>query len=97
MSSAAPTVAPPAEPRPTPVPWTAVLRWSAAATILLTLVVVRDAAQDGWNPVGLIQGGTAGAATALLAEDFPRVQMPDNDGHDGQYFYAIAREPMHPT
>ena len=45
----------------------------------------------------LLQPGRSGPAGALLARDFPRLSMPAGAGNDGQQFYAIARDPLHPT
>jgi hypothetical protein len=35
------------------------------------------------------------AAAPVLRHDFPDRPLPDAIGHDGQFFYAIARQPMH--
>jgi hypothetical protein len=34
---------------------------------------------------------------SVVARDFPREVLPDDVGLDGQQFYAMARDPMHPN
>lgn len=44
----------------------------------------------------LVQPGAAGPAARLVEADFPRLRLPPGAGNDGQAFYAIARDPLHP-
>src|SRR5690606_32547344 len=57
----------------------------------LVLVNVRV---NGGNTLGLVQPGADGPAVEVFAEDFPAVELPEGLGHDGQQFYAIARNPL---
>jgi hypothetical protein len=52
--------------------------------------------RNGDEPLILLQPGRSGPAAATFAHDFPHVVLPAGEGHDGQQFYAIARQPMHP-
>jgi hypothetical protein len=50
------------------------------------------------RPLGIVSAivpGEDGPAAPLMHEDFPGHDFLDAVGHDGQQFYAIAREPMH--
>jgi hypothetical protein len=64
------------------------------ALALVGLVVL----QIRGRPVAdLLQPGRSGPAAALVARDFPHFALPPGAGNDGQQFYAIARDPLHPT
>ena len=72
------------------------MRWALLGVAVLSLVVLWDVDRTGdGNPVSLVQPGTRGPSAAVFAEDFPDTELPDGTGHDGQQFYAIARQPMH--
>ncbi len=60
----------------------------AAATFPLAA-----ARSDG--ALALIWPSSETPAGAHIARDFPDEELPAGDGHDGQYFYVIARQPMH--
>jgi hypothetical protein len=62
---------------------------AAAGSILyLNLKVDHDV-------VSLITPGRGSAAAQIIHHDIPDYQLQPGVGHDGQSFYAIAREPMH--
>jgi|SRR5581483_3071861 len=69
----------------------ALLSTLLAATAVLVDVRIRG----NGNPVSLLQPGEQGPSVAVFHEDFPDLELPDGIGHDGQQFYAIARQPMH--
>jgi hypothetical protein len=91
----APSPAPSEVPgEPVRLPWRDLVRWALVGCLGLVLLVMVDVSQHGGNnPVSLIQPGTEGPATEVVAQDFPDVQQPEADGLDGQQYYAIARNP----
>lgn len=72
------------------------LRWALLGTLLCVAAVVVDLSRVGGNPVSLIQPGLDGPSAAVVAEDFPDVEPADGLGLDGQQFYAMARDALHP-
>ena len=66
-----------------------------AGSFAVLLLVLIDVDRYGGNPVSLVQPGTKGPSAEVFARDFPDTELPDGTGHDGQQFYAIARQPMH--
>jgi hypothetical protein len=67
---------------------------AAGAALLLGIVML----QIHGRPVAdLLQPGHSGPTGALIARDFPDLSMPSGAGNDGQQFYAMARDPLHPT
>ena len=81
-----------------PIAWSQVIRWAIIGTLILVMLVLVDVSRNGGNnPVSLIQPGTNGSATALFTKDFPKLEQPHADGLDGQIYYAIARDPIHPN
>jgi len=81
---------------PASLPWRAIVRAALLGTLLLVLLVAMDVSRNGGNnPVSLIQPGTAGPSTQVIAHDFPSVEQPGGLGLDGQLYYSIARNPMH--
>jgi hypothetical protein len=85
--------APAGPPRPLPV--RRLLQLALAGSAVVLALVLVDVSRYGGNPVSLVQPGTKGPSAAVFARDFPDTQLPDSLGHDGQQFYAIARQPMH--
>ncbi|HVM67137.1 MAG TPA: hypothetical protein VMU14_19875 [Acidimicrobiales bacterium] len=65
------------------------------AAVLFTGLVLLS--MRGRPFAGLIQPGLAGPATPLVQRDFPGLRLPPGAGNDGQLFYALARDPLHPT
>jgi len=81
---------------PVSLPWRAIVRAALLGTLLLVLLVAMDVSRHGGNnPVSLIQPGTSGPSTHVIAHDFPSVVQPDGLGLDGQLYYSIARDPLH--
>ncbi len=77
------------------VPWRAVVVPAAAATLLAVALVLTHVQATGRNPLNLLQAGARGPSAAVVARDFPETPLLEGGGHDGQQFYAIARQPMH--
>lgn len=66
---------------------------------IITAVVLFDAYSPGehHHPANVVYPGDSGPSSAVFRADFPGEELPDGLGHDGQQFYAIARQPMHPV
>src|SRR5690348_14494095 len=79
----------------TPLPLRQLVRLALAGSAIVLALVLVDVARYGANPVSLVQPGADGPSAAAFARDFPETELPDGLGHDGQQFYAIARQPMH--
>ncbi len=80
-----------------PLPWRAIIRWAVAGTLVMLALVAFDVKRyGGGNPVSLLQPGTGGPAAALFHRDFPEIEQPPGLGLDGQMYYAIATDPLHP-
>lgn len=76
------------------IPWARLIRFALAGTALLVAGAFLDLEAKGGNTVGLIQPGADGPSAAVFAEDFPELTLPQGLGHDGQQFYAVARNPL---
>lgn len=63
--------------------------------IAACLVLLDMQTRGNGNPVSLLQPGEQGPSVTAFHTDFPDLQLPSGIGHDGQQFYAIARQPMH--
>jgi len=70
---------------------------SLVGAMILTAVVLQDAYPPGEHrhPANVVYPGALGPSAAVFRADFPGEELPDAIGHDGQQFYAIARQPMH--
>jgi hypothetical protein len=77
-------------PRSAPIVLLAVIGTLACAGSILYLNLTVD-----HSVVALITPGRQFVAYPLIHHDFPHYTVQDGLGHDGQSFYAIAREPMH--
>ena len=77
------------------IAWRAIWRAALISTFLVVGSVLMHVSASGGNPLSLVNPGAQGPSAAVVAQDFPSVKLPDGLGHDGQQFYAIAREPMH--
>lgn len=64
------------------------------ALVTLSAVWIDVQWRGNGNPVTLLQPGLEGPAAAAIAADFPQAPIPGGTGHDGQLFYAIARDPL---
>ena len=73
------------------LPWPDLYKIAAVGTLLCMVAVFAHLARFEHHPANLVYPGTEGAANELIAEDFPAYEVPGGLGHDGQYFYAIAR------
>ena len=78
-----------------PLPLRRLLVLALAGSFAVLLLVLVDVDRFGGNPVSLVQPGSDGPSAEVFARDFPETELPDGTGHDGQQFYAIARQPMH--
>src|SRR5262245_51679689 len=58
-------------------------------------VVLRLNLDVDHDVVALVTPGAQSTVAPLFHHDFPDYQLHEGVGHDGQQFYAIAREPMH--
>jgi hypothetical protein len=70
---------------------------SAAATALTAGLLTVNLARTGRDAVDLLLPGRRGPSAAAIRADFPEKALDDEIGSDGQQFYAIARNPLHPS
>jgi hypothetical protein len=75
--------------------WRRVVLWSLLATVLAGTVVLLAVQRAGLPITALTEPGARGPSAAAFRADFPGAALPDGGGHDGQQFYAIARDPLH--
>src|SRR5690348_7272434 len=68
-----------------------------ASSVIVAIAILGLNARQGGGTPGLVDPGLRGPSVAVFRHDFPGKRLPDDEGHDGQQFYAIARQPMHPT
>lgn len=66
-----------------------------AAALQVVNVLVTAAGDEVGMPLTLIHPGADGPSAEVVAADFDE-PLPPGIGHDGQQFYAIARDPWHP-
>lgn len=78
-----------------PLPWRRIVLFALLGTVVTTVLVLGDVRRNGNNPLNLIQPGTQGPSADAIRRDFPDAPLPAGIGHDGQQFYAVARQPMH--
>lgn len=77
-----------------PLPWRGIVALAIAAAVVCTVYpasVVRDGAV-----VDLLLASSDTRAGTPVQKDFPDEQLQSGFGHDGQYFYVIARQPLDP-
>jgi len=60
------------------------------------LLLVLDVWVSGQGIVRPIHAGARGPSAEIVRHDFPGARLFDDNGLDGQQFYAIARDPWHP-
>ena len=77
-----------------PLPWRDIVVAALAGTLLAMLLVLVHVQMTGRNPLNLLQAGDRGPSAAVIQRDFPDTPLLSGGGHDGQQFYAIARQPM---
>lgn len=71
-----------------------VVWWAMVGTLIVTGLAVTSAGQAP-HPAEIVSPGEAGPSRGAFLVDFPGHPLPPGIGHDGQQFYAIARQPMH--
>ncbi|MGH9225188.1 MAG: hypothetical protein ACRD2W_15720, partial [Acidimicrobiales bacterium] len=76
--------------------WRRIVEWSLLATVIAGVVVPASVLAKGSPLIVLTTPGADGPAAAAYREDFPDLALPAGRGHDGQQFYAIARDPLSP-
>jgi hypothetical protein len=76
------------------IEWSTVIRWALLGVVLQGLLVVGGVLHNG-PLVDIVAPGRDGPAEAVIRHDFPSYQFVRTLGHDGQQYYAAAREPMH--
>ncbi|MEO5841324.1 MAG: hypothetical protein ABIQ73_11110 [Acidimicrobiales bacterium] len=81
--------------RASSLPWEAIVRFAALATLCMSAYVLLHVAQSSANPLDFIQPGVNGPSADIIHADFPEDDLPAGLGLDGQQYYAIARDPMH--
>jgi len=74
----------------------AVLALLAAYVVSALVAVDVGRNRDGDPVVDLLLPGAESPAAGVLADDFGAHALGPGVGHDGQFFYAVARQPMHP-
>ena len=79
------------------LPWAQLFIWALTGTIVTAVLVAVTIHRTGDNPLNLIQPASSGPTHAVIQRDFPGAYFPPGIGHDGQQFYAIARDPIHIT
>ena len=77
------------------LPWEAIVRFAALATLCMSSYVLLHVAQSSSNPLDFIQPGAAGPSADVIRADFPDDELPAGLGLDGQQYYAVARDPTH--
>ena len=86
---------PSVEEEATALPWRAIVRFAALATLCMSAYVLLHVAQSSANPLDFIQPGAAGPSALVIRADFPNDELPAGLGLDGQQYYAVARDPLH--
>jgi hypothetical protein len=77
------------------LPWEAIVRFAALATLCMSGYVLLHVAQSSANPLDFIQPGAEGPSADVIHADFPDDELPAGIGLDGQQYYAVARDPIH--
>jgi hypothetical protein len=84
---------PPDRRRP-PLPWALLLMFASVGTLLGTGLALLDLHRTGETNGGLVHTRPGSPASPLLAADLPDEPQSIRGDHDGQQFYAIARDPF---
>lgn len=63
--------------------------------IVTILVVLGTYGHDDPHPAQIVHPAADGPSAAVFVADWPDEPLDPGIGHDGQQFYAIARQPMH--
>jgi hypothetical protein len=72
-----------------------VLALALGGAAINTTIAVKTAYPPQSHPASIVRPGAEGPSARVFLEDFPNDRLPAGIGHDGQQFYAIARQPMH--
>lgn len=79
------------------IDWREIAKWALLGTLVISIWVLVDVERSGRNALNFIQPGERGPSVEAFHQDFPTTQLPNGLGLDGQQFYVIARDPLHPT
>lgn len=80
----------------TRVPWRRVSVWAAVGTAAMAVLVLLPFVLGNEPVVDLIRAAQHGPSVRVVQRDFPGARLPSGVGLDGQQYYAMAREPLHP-
>jgi len=72
-----------------------VVVWALIGTAVCAALILSAGSRSGFGLKTFVTPGVDGPAVAVMHRDFPGQTLPLGIGHDGQQFYAIARQPMH--
>jgi hypothetical protein len=67
--------------------------WFLAGCALVAVVQCGYLAERGWDATILLQVGAPSPARAILERELGPVAVAPGQGHDGKYFYLVARHP----
>ncbi len=74
-------------------PWAA-HRWFFVGCLVGVLAQVLHLMPLGFDLAATLRVGEASPALDVIVSDLGRVPVTEGEGHDGQYFYLIARDPV---
>lgn len=74
--------------------WIVGILAAAVAAALLSAAAIASSNHID-HPAAIVHPGADGPSAPAIEADFLDHPLPDGLGHDGQQFYAIARQPMH--
>src|SRR4051812_19502537 len=80
-----------------PLRWRSVLIWALAGTAFAVVLTLVNLASTYDTLGGLVDAGPTDRAAPFLAKDIPDLPILAAGPHDGQQYYVIARQPMHPA
>ena len=73
----------------------AVVLLAVLGALLLGYGAYRNAFIPGVHPANVVNPGAQGPSARAILHDFPDDPLPPGLGHDGQQYYAVARDPFH--
>ena len=74
--------------------WAQSLRWFVIGCAVGVLAQVLHLAPLGFDAAATLRVGSESAALHVIVSDLGRVPVTEGQGHDGQYYYLIARDPF---
>jgi len=80
-----------------PIRWRSILVWALAGTVFAVVLTLVNLASTYNTLGGLVDAGPTDHAAPFIAKDMPGYPILAGGSHDGQQYYVIARQPMHPT